>query len=157
MLYSKINGREVFNLNSEIEKFLESRNQTNEYYKLATGTKNHRIELPDPIQRLILENIYPTFSEDFNPSKIKTYDFQDSTGKFIELKSGFKNGNVPFKTNQNNCFRIIFCMYDANSIEVHEIEQKDVQVINSMVKNGTVNINLSRYANDDTLKYKQTF
>lgn len=145
-------------MNSKIERFLESWNQTNSYYKLATGIESHRIELPDPIQRLMLKDIYSaTYSKDFKTSKTKTYDFKDSNGKFIELKSGFRNGNVPFKVNQNNCFRIIYFMYDAKSIEVHEIEQKDVQIINSIVKNGIVNIKLSLYIKDETLKYKQTF
>lgn len=145
-------------MDRKVRKFLKSWSKTNQLYQSAIGDSTCRIALPDPIQREMLRFIYPkAYKKDFLPSGTKTYDFKDSNGNFIELKSGLRGGNIPFGKGQTNCFRIIFFVFDSNSLEVHEIAPKDVAMINQSVTGGTSDINLTKYTSQLTCVYTLKF
>ena len=79
-------------------------------YKKIMGKNKYRLNFPDPLQKLIIEDMFPKVYKKTPRGSGKTYDYTDvaTSSKNVEIKSSTGNGTTPFKKYQNNCDVIIY-------------------------------------------------
>ena len=130
----------------KLRRFVKSWSKADKIY--ISLKKTNRIMFPEPIQREIAMKYFDT---NLLISTSGPYDFSVN----VELKSSSTtNGCTPFKITQNNCSRIIYLEIDSinESFNFYDIAMNDVNIVNTKVSSGIVNITLGDFKTNASLK-----